>query len=266
MGKGGGGGGQSRAAARAAEIQAKSQREALEYLKDVDAVPRQFRESALARLGSIYGVDGDTSGQQRFISELDQNPLYQALIGSREAGEEAIARQAAATGGLRSGDTQGAFYDYNTQLQNQALLSAYQDQVSGLQSLAGQPSNANQIASLIQGIGTTQAQGITGAAAAKAAGQQQGFSNLLGLGGLGLSAAAVFSDPRLKKNIKYMFTDRGVKFYSWDWNETANNELALFGSDQGVLTNEHPDCTIEHESGYLAVDYSKIKEKVNAYA
>lgn len=260
----GGGGDQADAAKEAAQIQADAQREALDYLKETEAIPQQYREDALKQLGSIYGVGGDTSGQQEAIDAAKNSPLYNAILGTQEQGEDAILRNQAATGGLRSGDTQSNLYGYNQQLQNKALLDSYNQQVSGISSLAGLPSNANQIASLTQGIGTTTAQGITGAAAAEAQGSQQGFSNLLGLAGTGIAAYGAFSDPRLKKNIKYLRSENGVKFYSWDWNEKAEKFLGLKGSDEGVLTNEHPDCCIKHESGYMMVDYSKIKEKVEA--
>lgn len=265
---GGGKGGssdQSKAAREAAQIQAQSQREALEYLKDVDAVPRQYREEALGQLASIYGIGGDTSGQKAAIKAAQESPLYSALMGGRRAGEEAIARQAAQTGGLRSGDAQHAFYDYNTQLQNNALLQSYNQQVSGIQNLAGLPSNANQIASLIQGIGTTQAQGITGAAAAGAQSQQQGFSNLLGLAGTGIAAYGAFSDPRLKENIKHIETIDGIRYYSWTWNDIAKEKFGLEGTDEGVLTSDHPDCVIMHDSGYMMVDYKKVAEKAEKH-
>lgn len=265
-GKGGSSGGdQAAAATEAAQIQADAQREALEYLKETEAIPQQYREDALKQLGSIYGVGGDTSGQQAIIDQAQNSPLYNAIMGTQEAGEDAILRQQAQTGGLRSGDTQSNLYGYNQQLQNKALLDSYNQQVSGISSLAGLPSNANQIASLTQGIGTTTAQGITGAAAAEAQGSQQGFSNLLGLAGTGIAAYGAFSDPRLKTNIRPSETIDGINFYTWDWNETAGERLGLYGSDEGVLTNEHPDCVMTHESGYKMIDYRKIKAKVEAH-
>lgn len=261
--KGGGGGSQSRAAIQAAGIQAEAQKEALEYLKETEALPQEYRESALTQLGAIYGLDQPAQTQEELIAGLEDNPLYKAILGTREAGEEAILRGQAQTGGLRSGDTQSNLYQYNQQLQNKALVDTYREQVGGIQSLAGLPSNANQIAALTQGIGTTQAQGITGAAAAQAQAQQQGQSNLLGLIGTGISAYQAFSDPRLKKNIKHIRTEGGVKFYSWNWNELAKEVFGLEGPDEGVLTHEHPECCTEHESGYMMVDYSKIKDKVD---
>jgi hypothetical protein len=84
------------------------------------------------------------------------------------------------TGELRSGNIKDAFYDYNVNLENKALLGAYGEQLGGLQYLAGmQPQGATAIAGMTAGIGSTLAGGQTAAEQAR----QQGTANLLGLGG-----------------------------------------------------------------------------------
>ena len=167
----------------AAGVQANAQIQALNYLKERESVPQQFREGALKNLGGLAGLEGGTGSQQDLINRAQASPLYSAIMGSQQAGEDSILRKAAATGGLRSGNVQGAMYQYNTDLQNQALLQSYNQQLQGLQGLAGLPSNANQIAQGMSDIGTTQAQGITGAAQAK----QQGWQNSMDVlgGGFG---------------------------------------------------------------------------------
>jgi hypothetical protein len=280
---------------RGAEIAAQSQREALEYMKQREALPQHMREQALMRLGGVYGIPysspqqaggqqpataaapelsqfmqqfahipevrerlglddttapqpsqvgqerfsgfdrgmfrgvggairdqggfggrlravpgivggavqtatgaamaqptGEPFGQQDLIQQARTSPLYGAMMGGREAGEEAIMRRAGATGGLRSGNVQEAMYDYNTQLQNQALLQSYNQQLQGLQGLAGLPSYAPQIASGMAGVGQTLGAGITGAGTSRAQGQVasgqawqqglQGISNIIGSG------------------------------------------------------------------------------------
>lgn len=180
----GGGDDASKAATDAAAIQAQGQREALEYLKQIEEIPQQFRSAALTRLGGLYGLPGGEGSQQQLIGQARQSPLYSAIMGGRKAGEESIMRQAGATGGLRSGNVQSALADYNTQLQNQALLEAYNQQLSGLTGLAQLPSNATQIASGISGIGETLAAGKLASGQAQQASTQQGWGNLLGLAGL----------------------------------------------------------------------------------
>jgi len=235
---GGGGDDAADAATYAANLDYAGRKEALDYLKEVERLPRQYREAALGSLAGLYGLPGGTGGsQQQYIEQAMTSPLYQSLMGGREAGEEAILRSAGATGGLRSGNVQGALYDYNTQLQNQALLQAYNQQLQGLQGLAGLPSYAPQIAQGMAGLGQTQAQGVTAAAQAQQMGRQQGISNLFGLGQLGILAGGLFSDRRLKSNIKNIGKINGHNWYTWTWNSVANM-LGLNGECQGCLADE----------------------------
>jgi len=114
---------QAAAQVEAARIAAEQQQKGLDYLIESERLPRQYRESALSGLAGAYGLDGGAGSQQQFIEQAIMSPLYQNLLGGREAGEEAILRSAGMTGGLRSGNVQENLYDYNTQLQNQALLN-----------------------------------------------------------------------------------------------------------------------------------------------
>ncbi len=252
----------SNASIQASETQAKYQREALNYLKEIEEIPQAFRQEALTKLGGIYDLEGGEGSQQKLIDQALASPLYGALMSGQEAGEESILRSAAATGGLRSGNVQDALYDYNTQLQNQALLSAYNEQLSGLQGLSGIGSNANTIAGLTSGIGTTLSQGQIAAAQAEQAASQQGFGNLLGLGQLGLSAysSGLFSDRRLKKNIKLIGQVKGWNWYRWDWNIVAQ-KMGLKGECQGCMADEVyakiPDAVILKDL-FLWVCYPKI--------
>lgn len=179
------GGGQAEEAGReAADVQARYQTEALDYLKELDALPREYREAALEQLAGISGIGGDPNAQQAMIERAQQSPLFAAMMGGLEAGEESILRHAGATGGLRSGTTQEALGKFGTQLQNQALLTSYGEQMQGLQGLAGQPSLGLPIAQEMVGIGTTKAQGITGPAQAQQAGLGMGLQTGLGIAGL----------------------------------------------------------------------------------
>ena len=185
------------------------------------------------------------------------------MIGGQQMSEEAIMRNAGMTGGLRSGNVQGNMYDYITQLQNQALLSSYNEQLQGLQGMAGLPSNASGIAAGIAGIGRTQAQGITAGAQADATGNQQVMGNLMGIGGLGMQAygLGMFSDRRLKKNIVKLGKINGFNFYSFDWNLIAN-ALGLNGSTCGCMAdeiyNEVPDAVF-FKDDFMMVNYSMIE-------
>lgn len=244
------------AAKEAAQTQADYQREALNYLKQTEKLPQQLREGALTGLGDIYGIGGPES-QNKFFSGLESNPIYSAIMSGKAAGEDAILRNASATGGLRSGNASYNLADYNTKLKNEALLSSYNNQVQGLQGLAGIQSMAPQIANATTGIGQTLAQGTTGAAQANQQYQQNQTNTLMGLGSLGLLA---FSDVRLKENIKSIGRIGKYNKYSWDWSESAK-AFGLHGSSEGVMAHEVEDddpSLVSIVDGYKVVDYSRI--------
>ncbi len=245
----------------AANTSAAYQQQALDYLKEREELPQQFRDEALQFLGGVYGLEGGTGSQQQLIDQAMASPLYGLLTGNKAAGEEAILRNASATGGLRSGSTQHNLYDYNTQLENQALLESYNQQLSGLSGLASLPSNASQIATGISGIGNTLAQGQTASAQAQLQAQQGGMQNLLGLGQLGVGLLS-FSDARLKQNVRYLKTVNGVPWYRWRWNHLAN-ELGFVGEGEGVIAQltqkTHPHAiSTDEKTGYLMVNYTEL--------
>ena len=306
----------------AAELEAASQREALAYLMEREELPQQFSEGALTRLGGLYGLEGGTGeplksrdeltqdalasplyeelsiGQDELIQGALASPLYGELMGGQEAGEEAILRSAAATGGLRSGNVQQNLYDYNVQLENRALLDAYNQQVAahtqdnralldaynqqvagysqeiaGLQGMAGLPSNAAAIAQQTSAIGSTlgageaaagsaYAQGEVAAGQAMAAGYQGIGDAVLGSVDLGIQAygAGMFSDRRLKKNIKKIGVYKGFNIYSWDWNIVAN-KMGLLGSTIGCMADEiytEVKEAVSIKNMFMFVNYSKI--------
>lgn len=249
----------------AANIEANYRKMALEYLKEREAIPQQYREEAIGQLGAFAGLGGaDAQAQQEQAIELARSsPLYKAIMGTREQGEEAILRQASATGGLRSGSTSEALYDYNTQLGNQALLTAYNQQQQQLGRLAGLPSLAPSIAEQTVGIGETLGAGAVGAARTEQAGQQQTIDNLLGLGALGLKAYSAFSDIRLKEDIQLVGKRHGYNWYVWKWNKQAE-KLGLFGYEAGYMAHEInevlPDA-ISEKNGYAVIDIRKVERE-----
>jgi len=250
------------ASRQGAATQAQSEREALDYMKERERLPRQFSEGALKGLGGIYGLEGGTGNQQDLIDRATQSPLYQSIMGGREAGEESILRNASMTGGFRGGGTQENLYSFNTQLQNQALLQSYNQQLQGLQGMAGLPNNTNAIANQTSQIGTTLGQGQIAAGQAQQAGNQQMWNNMMGTANMGMQAygAGMFSDRRLKKNIEKIAEVNGHNWYMWDWNIVAN-KMGLEGKSEGVLADElvktNPECIgIRH--GFMIVDYVKL--------
>ena len=66
----------------------------------------------------------------------------------------------------------------------------------------------------------------------------------------GASTAAMFSDIRLKRNVRFASIYKGRFWYVWDW--------VWGGKGQGVIAQENLDIAFPHESGYLMVDYGRI--------
>lgn len=274
-----------------AETSAGAQQQALYYLQQQDALPSSLRESALKSLGGLYGGSGSITDRAM------ASPVYQAAV---QQGENSVLRNASATGGLRSGSAN----ENLAQVNQNALISAYNDQINGLQGLASLQSNANNIAGYTAGIGNTIGQGqinygntlgqgqITSAqtqaqgqisasdamtnannAAAQAVSQgqiaaannsaqssQNSTNNMMGLANLGIQAWGMFSDRRLKSNIKFIGEESGIRKYKWTWNKLAE-ALGLSGQGHGVMADEveesHPDA-VSIQDGYLIVDYQKL--------
>lgn len=245
---GGGGDDGADAARDAAGIQAQYQREALNYLKEREALPQQFREGALSQLGGLFGLEGGAANADR---NLRNNPIFQATMGNLGDQEDAILRNQSATGALRTGGTDLML----ARNQQQNELSAYQNALGGLQGLANLPSNAGQIAQQTSGIGQTIGQGIIGAEQSRQAGQQAGFGNLMGLGQLGLAAFSAFCDPALKENIEKIGESGGYTIYQWDWNDKAK-AMGAEGKGVGPMADEierfEPE-RIEIRNGYKYV-------------
>lgn len=170
------GGNEADAARKAAQVQADYQNRALDYQMEQEALPTQFREGALTQLGDLYGLEGGEGNQQALIDQAKASPLYDAIMGALETGQRDIAKHQSVTG-IRGGNTATALSDYAMQLENKALMDSYNQQLSGLQGMAGLPSNVNAIANTMSNIGATEAAGITAPAQARS----NAMGNLIGL-------------------------------------------------------------------------------------
>ncbi len=90
-------------------------------------------------------------------------------------------------------------------------------------------------------------------------GTESSSPSLLGKIGQGAqtaaSVAALFSDRRLKRNIKPLGVRDGLKWYSYNY---------VWGGPrhEGVMADEvakvRPDAVSKHENGYLMVDYGAL--------
>jgi hypothetical protein len=249
----------------AAELQADYQRRAMEDLQAQNVLPRQLRTGAMEQLGGLYGIGGN---QQDALAQLKQSPIYAGIMGTRAGGEEAILRNQAATGGLRSGNTQQALAQYNQDLENQALMQT----MGGLQGLAQTQTYDPLIAQHMGGIGQTQAQGLMAESQGRVAGaeqrrdfarQERQYGHEFGMsmaGGMGSGGGSSFSDEALKDGIIKIGEENGVNIYKWVWNELAE-KLGLRGYGCGVIAQEiektNPDA-VSMSKGFKTVNYDMI--------
>lgn len=271
----------AQASQQAAQTQAGFEQQALDYLKETQAPITEAQTGSLGRLGDLAtkGVNPyQLKSEGQLLNNIDQSPLYQALMGGLQTGEESILRNQAATGGFRSGGTQQNLARLGRDTANQALLSAFgnrqqrdmqqaglnqqafQNQLGLESTIMGLPSQVGNIAGLTSGIGQTLAQGQIGAAQNRLQGSQANSQNLMNLASLGLAA---FSDRRLKDNIQKVGTENGYNVYTWDWNDIAKS-LGLEGIGKGVIADEvkkiKPEAVKRH-SGFDTVDYEMIGVK-----
>lgn len=76
-----------------------------------------------------------------------------------------------------------------------------------------------------------------------------------------LGLVAMFSDERLKRDIKPEGEKDGIPLISWTWNEEANKK-GLFGRALGVSAQKikeiRPDVVSAGEDGYLRVNYASL--------
>lgn len=184
----------------ASEVQLDAQRTQLDYLEDVDRLPREYREQALTQLGEVYlGPEGFQYPEGQLLDQARNSEMFAML---RDEGSDAILRSASATGGLRSGGTIESLVDN----QQRALMTSYQQQqeqyemgLQGVASLANLPLNTANISNVMGDMGVTGAAGITGAADAISQGQiaaaqaeALGMQNVSSAVGSGISTTAQY--------------------------------------------------------------------------
>lgn len=200
-----------------------------------------------------YDLDQFYSGnQQPIIDSAMNSPFYAQNI---KTGEDAIARNRQATGGFRSGTTQE-----NLAQNSQGVLQGLvQQMLQGKAGIADTGFSAignygKQGSSMLSQIGSTAGEVATGGMN-EAARQGQVKQGALS-GGVDL-LMGLFSDRQLKDNIKLLGDKNGLPWYSWDWNEKAEN-IGLTGSSTGHIADEvevvRPDL-IGERNGYKTVNY-----------
>lgn len=159
--------------------------------------------------------------------------IYQDILGQQNANINQLAQQ-----GMFQNQYDQSLLDYDRKVFNDKNNQ-------GLKNLGILQSGLSGISPLIGNTNSTQ--------------KKTGMGDILGAG---LQVASLFSDSRLKKAIKFLFKlPNGIKIYSWEWNEKADELDIPENYTVGVLAQEvmHiPNAVIQDESGYLKVNYEVL--------
>ena len=100
------------------------------------------------------------------------------------------------------------------------------------------------------------------------AGQSSGgngiMDGLVTLGAAWISSGRGWpSDERLKTDIQYLNTEKGLKIYSWKWNKEAKrigaNKFPAYGVIAQQVQKKYPNAVSVGSHGYLTVNYGEIQ-------
>ena len=233
------------ASVQAAQIEADAAREAREELIALNAPFVQLGEAAIP---GIMGFVEDPTG----ADFLRSNPLFRSAI---EDATDRTLQLAASRGRAGAGGTTDALFRNFLSIGDQFVNSAFNRLLAPL--TLGQNAAAFQGttgANLLTQAASAQAGGVTGAANALAAGQiggqnafNQGINNLLGTG---LTAAAVFSDERLKDNLVYVGEEDGVPVYEFNYTGDSIKYIGHLAQD---VAKYDPDAVEVDDDGWMRV-------------
>lgn len=172
-----------------------------------------------------------------------------------------VRNEASRAGLRRSGEGLSAIADVPTNLifEIESMLSGRQDRLAG----AGQNAaarlggfgaeNSRAVSGLLQDSGDALAQGIMNQSAARAQGNQN-------LANIGTGLLSLFSDPRLKENVKAVGEHNGMTLYEWDWIPEAPDfvkEQVAFGFMADEVLEKRPDL-VDEFAGFLTVNYPEL--------
>ena len=203
------------AAGQAGDVQAQGAIEASQLLDPFQQIGQQGLDQA--------NFLTDPNAQFDF---LQNNPLFQMSLDNANQNTLGLA---ASRGRLSSGDTLQQLSN-NTLLAAQPLIGQQKQSIGDLLNFG--LSTAGSQGNLRTGQAAAQAGGIVGAANARGDRAQ----NVLDLG-MGAASnpliqsgiKALFSDPKLKENIKKTGDKNGFNTFSWTWNKAAN-AIGLYGA------------------------------------
>lgn len=208
--------------------------QAREYADAYRKVNQQLAQRGISQSGIAAAQD---------VAMASQSANTRAGI---RAGAEDLARTKQA-GFLQLGLNSQASLLGNVSSASNSLMQGYQYQSGQQYSTYGSLLGSNQAASssLMGGLAKGGAfDSVTGAV-------KSGVTSVMGM----------FSDVRLKNNIKLLGTRNGYNIYSWEWNDKAKSLGIDTEPNTGVLAQEllYTDAVhIDTDTGYYKVDYTKL--------
>lgn len=254
--------GQTQAAA--AEKGIEEQRRQFDALVELMAPYVTAGTGAMGQQQALIGLQG-AEAQKQAISGFEQSPLFQSLT---QQGENAILQNASATGGLRGGNVQAALAQFRPQALNSLIEQQY-GRLGGLSTMgqasaAGQASSGMQSASNIGNLLANQGAALAGGIMGQGGIARQTFGDVLNIAktaaqmagaGSGGGGGNMFSDRRLKKNIKQISTrPDGLNVYEFDYIWGGGRQIGLMAQEVQTI---YPGAVSE-SGGFLMVDYSKV--------
>lgn len=168
---------------QAAEVAAEEQRRQFDKIQELLRPFVEAGQFAAPQMQRLAGL-GSPEDQAAAVAEIEQGPIFQALA---RQGETGILQNAAATGGLRGGNVQGALATFRPELLNQQILQRFGQlgqlsqigQASAAQQAAAGQNFANQFGAAQSDIGAARAGGFL----ARGQSDQQLFNSLFGTAG-----------------------------------------------------------------------------------
>lgn len=222
-------------------------------------------DNATATAGTPVDLSNDATEAR--LMELGRSRLDPILAQRRQANETDLINRGIRPGSTNYGQAQDTQNQAENDAYNQLLLQGRQQSVS--EALAAHNSPINDYAALA-GTGTQIATPQTGVAGTDVAGiatnnyntqsqqyQQQQSDMYGGLFGLGKAAIGLFSDKRLKTDIRSTGEElAGVPVKSWKWKGTGERDMGVIAQD---VARKHPAMVDRSDpSGFMKVNYQGL--------